>query len=583
MRPEAGRSGPWLFVLGALLTAALAWPLAVSRAEDPRDRPYPHGDYQEDCNLCHRDERWLPAEPTKDFVHSKRFPLQGAHRTVRCGACHVSLEFKRARMECVSCHQDIHRGEMGTDCGRCHSPRSFIDRSAALRTHRTTRFPLSGAHAAADCEACHRSRSLGHMMYVGLPVDCAGCHDSTAYPAAPQRPSSGPLDHGALGFTGDCSGCHNTVTFSDARGAHLASAFPLTGAHAIPCSSCHGDPFRRITSAACDNCHHDRFVATADPKHSQAGFGTDCSLCHTPTAWTNANWNHSTETSFPLTGRHAGQDCNACHSSGVFRGRSSACSSCHIERYNGTTDPNHAQAFFPTDCSLCHTPAGWEGATFNHSGTGFPLAGSHLGLNCNACHGDGVYRGRSTACVSCHLANYNATTDPNHAQAGFPTDCALCHNTTSFAGATFNHSATAFPLTGSHAGLLCSACHSDGVYKGKPTACYSCHRTAYENVADPNHRAAGFSTECNLCHNTTSFAGARFAQHDGAYFPIYSGTHAREWTHCADCHTNSGSYAAFSCFSCHPQQDTSSMHVDVVGFEYVSSACYSCHPSGSAK
>ncbi len=363
MRPVAGRSGPGLFVLGALLTAALAWPLADSRADDPRDRPYPHGEYQEDCNLCHRDEQWLPAEPTKEFVHSKRFPLQGAHRTVRCGACHVSLEFKRARKDCVSCHQDVHRGEMGTDCGRCHSPRSFIDRSEALRLHRTLRFPLSGAHAAADCEACHRSRSLGRMMYVNLPVDCAGCHDSTAYPAAPQKPVSEPVNHDA---------------------------------------------------------------------------------------------------------------------------------------------------------------------------------------------------------------------------AGFPSDCARCHNTVSFAGAAFDHSVTAFPLTGAHVGLPCSSCHADGVYAGRSTACYSCHQAAYESVTDPNHRVAGFSTECELCHVTTGFAGARFTQHDGLYFPIYAGRHAERWAHCSDCHTNSGSYAVFYCLSCHPQQETDSRHTTVVSYEYVSNACYVCHPTGSA-
>jgi hypothetical protein len=345
------------------------------------------------------------------------------------------------------------------------------------------------------------------MMYVGLPVDCSGCHDSTAFPAAPQRPA----DHVAAGLTGDCSQCHSTATFGNARGAHATNGFPLTGGHAIECARCHGQPF---------NAH-------LDP----------------------------------------------------------ACVSCHLNDYNGTTDPNHSQAGFPTDCALCHTNAGWSGATFDHKNTAFPLTGAHVGLDCSACHADGVYKGKPTACVSCHLNDYNGTTDPNHVQAGFPTDCALCHSTATWSGATFNHANTAFPLTGAHVGLDCSACHADGVYKGKPTACVSCHLAAYNAQTDPNHVAAGFSKDCTQCHNTSAWSGARFTQHDASLprsFPIYSGNHSGRWTHCSDCHTNSSNYAVFTCFLCHAQADTNSRHTNVSGYTYDSNECYRCHPTGSA-
>ncbi len=58
MGSEAGRSGPWPYGTFALLGALAAWPFFSARADDPREFPYPHSDYQVDCNLCHADERW---------------------------------------------------------------------------------------------------------------------------------------------------------------------------------------------------------------------------------------------------------------------------------------------------------------------------------------------------------------------------------------------------------------------------------------------------------------------------------------------------------------------------------------------
>jgi hypothetical protein len=191
-----------------------------------------------------------------------------------------------------------------------------------------------------------------------------------------------------------------------------------------------------------------------------------------------------------------------------------------------------------------------------------------------------VYRGKSTACVSCHQRDYDGTTDPNHRQAQFPTDCALCHTTATWSGASFNHQNTAFPLTGAHVSLQCGACHADGVYRGKPTDCYSCHKPDYERQTDPNHVAANFSHDCTQCHTTTTFGGARYTAHDAAYFPIYSGSHIGRWSRCSDCHTTSANYASFSCFLCHSKSETDAKHRGVSGYSYDSNACYRCHPTG---
>jgi hypothetical protein len=568
---------------GLLLAAlwAVPWAAPVLAAGEPSDRPYPHGSWREDCSLCHREENWLPAQISKQFEHTKKFPLAGAHRTASCRACHRSLEFEKVGRACVECHQDVHRGEFGLDCARCHSTRNFLDRAAAARNHRTTRFPLTGAHAVADCEACHRMVAEGKSRYVGLSTDCAACHNRAGFPGAQQRPA----DHAQANFPLDCVQCHSTVTFGTAQFDHNNTGFPLTGVHrSLGCVQCHGSPFNAHLDPTCYACHAADYNGTTDPNHRQAGFPTDCLQCHTTASGWQTNFNHNA-TQFPLTGAHVSLSCNQCHGDGVYRGKPTACVSCHQANYTGTTNPNHAQAQFPTDCTLCHTTApGWT-TTWSHStNTSFPLTGAHVGLTCNQCHGDGVYQGRSTACVSCHRANYNSTTNPNHAQAQFPTDCTLCHTTTPGWTTTWSHTTnTSFPLTGAHVGLSCNQCHGDGVYAGKPTDCYSCHQAQYTAQTDPNHVAANFDHNCTLCHTTTTFAGARYTQHDSLYFPIYSGTHSGRWTNCSDCHTTSANYAAFSCFLCHSQNGTNSQHNGVSGYSYDSAACYRCHPTGRSE
>ncbi|MGZ4731459.1 MAG: hypothetical protein ACXVZH_04890, partial [Terriglobales bacterium] len=59
---------------------------------------------------------------------------------------------------------------------------------------------------------------------------------------------------------------------------------------------------------------------------------------------------------------------------------------------------------------------------------------------CSQCHTNGNYSLTNTTCVSCHLKDYQGTTDPNHVQAGMPQTCETCHTTATWANATFNHS-----------------------------------------------------------------------------------------------------------------------------------------------
>ncbi|MBL0061424.1 MAG: hypothetical protein IPP40_08055, partial [bacterium] len=160
--------------------------------------------------------------------------------------------------------------------------------------------------------------------------------------------------------------------------------------------------------------------------------------------------------------------------------------------YNGTNDPDHEAANFPTTCQTCHSTSNWS-STFNHNNTSFPLTGQHVQASCNQCHASGQYDGLPTTCVSCHLADYNGTTDPDHEAAQFPTTCQTCHTTNNW-DANYNHNNTGFPLTGRHISATCNQCHASGQYDGLPTNCSSCHLADYNGTTDPDHEAANFPT-----------------------------------------------------------------------------------------
>jgi hypothetical protein len=198
----------------ALAFAAIAV-LGVGRsgyageAQPVKPTDNPHGPLKDACVTCHGSDGWRPAKIAPSFDHAKSgFALEGTHAQTACRACHISLVFARAGTACVSCHQDAHRGELGDDCARCHTPRSFLDRERMRRAHLTTRFPLTGAHLGADCEACH-VRRIGRM-YVNTPTECVSCHlqdyDATRDP-----------NHVQGGFSQDCADCHRTITFHEVK------------------------------------------------------------------------------------------------------------------------------------------------------------------------------------------------------------------------------------------------------------------------------------------------------------------------------------------------------------------------------
>jgi hypothetical protein len=452
--------------------------------------------FSQDCSGCHNTTSWLNAT----FDHNKTaFPLTGAHLTLQCAQCHVGGNFASAPVQCVGCHlanfQSANNpnhvtGGFPQTCEQCHNTTSWANASF---DHNKTAFPLTGAHATVQCSQCHTSNN-----FASAPTACSGCH-------MPDFQSATNPPHVSGGFAQTCEQCHTTATWLTSTFNHTTmTKFPLTGAHAtLQCSQCHASGVFSATPTQCASCHLTTFQQTTNPNHVAAGFPTDCSVCHSTTNWLGATFDHS-KTAFPLTGAHVGLSCSSCHASGVFIGLSTACVSCHLSAFQGTTNPNHVTSGFPQDCSLCHSTANWTSSTFNHNNTTFPLTGAHTSVACSSCHINGNFTSTPTDCYSCHRSDYTGTTNPSHTAAAFPTTCQTCHNTTAWTGATFNH--TWFPIySGTHnqnVWVTCSACHTNATDYSSFT-CIACHthNQTETNARHTNVRNYVYApTSCYSCH-----------------------------------------------------------------------------------
>ncbi|HLK34452.1 MAG TPA: hypothetical protein VKT29_15260, partial [Terriglobales bacterium] len=526
------------------------------------------------CENCHTVKGWNVSIRNIQ-QHFNRFPLVGAHGLLECDSCHKNAavgQFQGLSTDCMSCHATQFQqtsdpnhaaSQFSTTCQECHSMDSWL--GVKFDHLRYTGFALTGMHASLDCNACH----VGNH-FKGTPVDCVGCH-------AKDFATANNPDHVKAGFPTTCSTCHNTSSWTNVNFNHAITGFPLTGGHAnLACSQCHLNGNFTLAATTCSNCHMADFQKTNNPSHAAAGFPTTCQTCHNTTSWLNVTFNHAI-TGWPLTGGHANVPCAQCHVNGNFKSTSTVCSSCHMADFQKTTNPNHPASGFPTTCNTCHNTTSWQNVTFDHSTTGFPLTGAHATVPCSQCHVNNNFNLKTTACSSCHMTDYQKTNNPNHAAAGFPTDCSVCHSTASWANAKFDHSATGFPLTGAHATLQCQSCHVGGQFTNLNPACVSCHLKDFQGTNNPNHTAAGFPQQCQVCHNTTAWIPASF-NHNTTGFPL-TGAHVN--VPCASCHIN-GQFAGTptDCYSCHKadyQNTTDPNHVAAA----FPTTCALCHNTTS--
>jgi hypothetical protein len=207
-----------------------------------------------------------------------------------------------------------------------------------------------------------------------------------------------------------CAQCH-TATYQPTRTAAavtmLRVGFTTT---ATACVSCHKDVHLGQLKGTCESCH-----TVEAPKFAIAGFA------------------HAT-TRFPLTGRHAPLQCDACHKveAGPFpsglgtarrlTGIATECAACH-------NDPHRGQ--LNTECQACHGTDAWSLPRYTHRNARSLRAffsGRHASATCAACHkpltgtpaGSKVVANYtvSAVCTTCH-------TDVHKGALG--SACETCH------------------------------------------------------------------------------------------------------------------------------------------------------------
>ncbi len=370
-------------------------PSSVGRGAEQREgaravsRTLPHAE----CSPCHRDVHQGRAGTSCSRCHTTagfqrvrevvfdhqrtRYPLEGRHLDVKCGACHrrearatgaPSATVSLAHDRCSDCHADTHggqfvgRGERG-DCAACHRVDGWRPTTFSASDHARLGLPLEGRHAKIECAACHGPDRKGSQraLPAGTPgtarwalalgdVPCVACHADPhqGYFAAAAR---GPKKQ-------DCLVCHNVEAFRpsivDAR-VHRRFDFPLAGAHlATPCERCHKgmadrSPVPAIPAVArdgaapliftaegkCVSCHenpHGRQFAQRSDEGS-------CGACHGDRTFKPATrFDHDTGTVFPLLQAHRDVACDRCHERKedvagrlrmVYRPLTSVCRDCH--------------------------------------------------------------------------------------------------------------------------------------------------------------------------------------------------------------------------------------------------------------
>lgn len=543
-----------------------------------------------DCARCHTSNSWVVPNITQLHQQS-RFPLIGAHATADCYGCHTNsipsaagtasptaslLRFDALGIACYDCHETNYntatspnhaQNNYSKNCTDCHSMNAFSWTGASINHNF---FPLTDGHALNDCSKCHSSGTFSN-----LSPDCISCHQSNY--SATSNPG-----HTSLGFSTNCKSCHTLspgwkpAEYRD----HDTKSFPIySGKHNgqwNACADCHTNAgnYAQFTCIGC----HEHNKADTDGKHDGVnGYAyTDdaCFACH-PTGSKDGSFDHNTS-GFPLTGAHTTTACESCHTNG-YAGTSNICASCHTNNYTQTTNPNHVAIGIANDCATCHTTnPGWNPATFPTHNNYYVITGAHTAIanDCSTCH-QGNYVNSPKTCFGCHEANFNQTTNPNHATSQYSTTCENCHSQSAWVPSTFDHNIT-YPLTGAHATIAndCNQCHANG-YSNTPNTCAGCHQNNFNQAVNPNHTTLGIPNDCANCHTTTpGWQPATFPIHNNYY--VIAGAHISIANDCATCHQGNYVNSPNTCFACHTadyNQTTNPNHVT----SQFATTCETCH------
>ena len=323
---------------GAVLYRGVAFSTCASCHRDPHAKKFTRR-----CDECHSTGDWSTM-PQGMFDHQHtEFPLKGKHADVKCLACHAPTSrvvnaageqgFHISRFHlCADCHKDAHgaqfvsRADRGS-CEACHTDRDFTIPLYTVESHLHSTFPLTGAHIATSCIACHKAgiiqaKSTRQYRW-NKDLTCRTCHQDPHKDQFAKEQKT-------------CEMCHVTDSWPASLFDHNKTKFPLDGKHkAVPCVRCHekGDPVKYTGVAlACAPCH-------ADPHAGQfaKGGATRCEPCHTAQSWKRITFDHNAGSRFALNKAHADVACEKCHPAEMRDGKrvvrykplGIACEDCH--------------------------------------------------------------------------------------------------------------------------------------------------------------------------------------------------------------------------------------------------------------
>jgi hypothetical protein len=418
------------------------------------------------CEKCHVTTGWFVlASSERRFDHTTTgFNLNGAHQAARCESCHLAsaraplpvrvalvrgnfvrpmAKLKMMFERCDACHDNVHAGELSAsasarDCARCHTENRFSPARFSILSHDSLAFPLTGAHRATPCAACHpllqgAAPGSGHIRFSGA-LNCASCHrDPHGQQFAGRHvPGSRAAAPPEASVGAACTPCHDTEGWRPASFEHDSTSYPLRGAHrSMACVRCHvspasGEPARFSglpSTCEASGCHTDphegqfasrRVAGAGHAAPAPAPGRTACAACHDESAWKAVAFDHDS-TRYPLRGAHRTLACAKCHlpaAAGLaarYGGLGTTCNSsgCHRDPHGG----QFADRPRGSTCTSCHTEAAWTALAFDHQrDTDYPLDGSHRNLRCVSCHrpeGDppvARYRPLPHRCEDCHAA-----------------------------------------------------------------------------------------------------------------------------------------------------------------------------------
>lgn len=523
-------------------------------------------------------------------------PLARAHAglegALNCTKCHAGRK-EAMNSNCLGCHQDIaslnrqqlgyHSGRevRGQSCASCHPDHAgtdfrlikWPDGSEEKFDHRRAGWVLAQSHATQKCQDCHTQKfrvspvmrlSPGRVSFVGLDRSCTSCH---------QDPHRG-------GLGSDCSKCHDAGKWKITPGFnHDSTRYPLTNKHVtVECAKCHATPtlalskdsvgrpipvFRPVPHQSCQDCHQDPHAGR---------LGARCADCHTTAGFRvmdSQRFQHS-RTRYPLTGKHAGVRCSACHQDfstpELKKPRFESCGRCHKDAHGGTA----TLAGKAVDCAECHEVSGFTPATFTiarHGSSRYPLEGKHQTVSCSSCHrketspgaaarlGDArvVLRPASARCLDCHQDLHGGQLTSRSDKG----ECGSCHTLAGWKPSRFDkaqHASLKLKLEGRHQEISCRSCHGAD-RKGLPplsqtaslgkagflfrvteSDCATCHVDPHRGRFTRGGERAQ-SAGCPACHSTVTFSPSitDVASHRTFAFPL------------------EGAHRALPCMACHQE------------------------------